>query len=454
MQMKPSIIQPDIHELIESHDFVTLKKAVADMEVHDQAALLSELEGEDLAMVFRLLPQQRAVEVFGDLPVEDREELVGELSTQKVVDIVNEMPPDERTELLEELPGELAKQLLGSLTRDELQVARALLAYPEDSIGRLMTPEYVAVSKAWTVGEVFDHIRHVGHGKETLHVIYVVDDRGRLVDDLRLEQLVLADPAQPIGSLMDEQFACLQASDDRETAGEVFRKYDAIALPVVNKQGVLVGIVTVDDVLDVVAEENTEDFQMMAGVEALESPYFDTPFLQMIRKRLPWLVMLLLAETLTVVALSSFEKLEIIDLAVLAIFVPLINSPAGNAGSQMAGLVIRGLAIREMETHDWRRVLVREILLGLALGVVLGLLGYPTALLFGRPPAVAIAVGLAIGLAVLLANFLGAMLPFFFQRIGLDPAVTSGPFLASLMDVFATLIYFSIAIVTLKMAAG
>lgn len=452
--MKPSIIQPDIHELIEKHDFVTLKQAVADMEVHDQAALLSELEGEDLALVFRLLPQQRAAEVFGDLPVEDREELVGSLSTQRVVDIVNQMPPDERTELLEELPGELAKRLLGSLSRDELQVARALLAYPEDSIGRLMTPEYVAVSQSSTVGEVFEHIRHVGHGKETLHVIYVVDDRGRLVDDLRLEQLVLADPGDAMTSLMDGQFAFLRASDDRETAVELFRKYDAIALPVVNKQGVLVGIVTVDDVLDVVAEENTEDFQMMAGVEALESPYFDTPFFQMVRKRLPWLVMLLLAETLTVVALSSFEQLEIIDLAVLAVFVPLINSPAGNAGSQMAGLVIRGLAIREMETRDWRRVLLREVLLGVLIGAVLGLLGYPTALIFGRPHAVATAVAMAIALAVLLANLLGAMLPFFFQRIGMDPAVTSGPFLASLMDVFATLIYFSIAIVTLKMAAG
>jgi len=438
------------HELIEAKDFATLKASIRQMEVHDLTELLAELEEEDLAVVFRLLPQQDAAEIFGDLPIERQEELLETFSSEKVASILNDMPPDERTELLEELPGALTQGLLSSLRGDQLKIARSLLNYPEDSIGRRMTPEYVAVRPDWDIEKVLLHIRQVGADKETVNVIYVVDDRGKLLDELTLEQLVLADRDAAVRDLMDEQVAVLGAFDDQESAVDEFKKYEAVALPVADSQGVLVGIVTVDDVLDVAEEEDTEDFQKMAGMAALEYSYFGTGFSGMIRKRLPWLVLLLMAQMLTTVALTSFTAVPLF--AALVIFMPLINSPAGNTGSQMAGLMIRGLAVQEMEMRDWWRVLFRETGRGLALGVILAVLGYGAVMLFGRGHGIGLAVALAIISAVTMANLLGSMLPFLFKRIGLDPAVTSAPFIASLMDVSAIMIYFSIAVAVLKLA--
>jgi len=436
-------VQTEIHALIERKDFTTLKSALNSMEIHDLAALLGKLEAEDLALAFRLLGRQNAADIFGDLPIERQEELISMLSSEKVASIVNDMPPDERTELLEELPGELAQRLLGSLRGDELKIARSLLAYPEDSIGRLMTPEYVAVRADWKVEQVLEHLRRVAANTETLNVIYVVNEHGKMLDELRLEQIILAELDEKVSDLMDRQTVALTASQDKETAVELFKKYDAVALPVTDGRGILVGMVTVDDVLDVAEEEGTEDFQKMAGVTPLENSYFQTSYLGMIRKRVPWLVLLLGAQTLTAVALTGFKNM--VEFAVLVIFMPLINSPAGNTGSQMAGLMIRGLAVQEMTPGHWKRVLLREFVQGITLGLILAVIGYGAVTLFGRPPQIALAVALAIAVAVLFANIVGAMLPFFFKRVGLDPAVSSGPFIASLMDVSGILIYFTIA---------
>jgi len=450
--MTESAIQPDVRELIEAKDFAALKSALRSMEIHDLTELIASLDGEDLAVAFRLLPQETATEVFGDLPHERQEELFSNLSSESFAAILNDMPPDERTEFLEELPGELAQRLLRSLRGDELEIARRLLAYPEDSIGRLMTPEYVAVRPDWSIDHVMRHIRKVAEKKETINVIYVVSDRGVLLDELRLEELVLADPDALVEDLMDGQFAALRAHEDREAAVEIFKKYEAVALPVVNNQGILVGIVTIDDVFEVAEEETTEDFQKVTGMGPLEGSYFATGFGGMIRKRLPWLGLLLAAQTCTTIALLGFESLPLF--AVLVLFMPLINSPAGNTGSQMSGLMIRGLVVQEIMLGDWLRVLLRELLRGLALGVILAVLGFIAARTLGvyshRVPTgqvtqIAMAVAIAITTAVTLANVLGAMLPFFFKRIGLDPAVTSGPFIASLMDVSGIVIYFSIA---------
>jgi magnesium transporter len=448
--MVGEVLQPEIHELVEQKNFAALKGVIREMEIHDVTELLSSLEGEDLAMVFRLLPRDEAADIFGDLEIEPQETLLKTLSSEKVAAILNDMPPDERTELLEELPGELAQRLLNTLRGDELKIARSLLAYPEESIGRLMTPEYVAVRPEWTIQQVLEHIRKVAPAKETLNVLYVVDEHWKLLDEVRLDQIVLADPQQTVRHLMDEQVACLEANEDQETAIELFMKYEAVALPVVNSKGVLVGIVTVDDVMEVAEEEDTEDFQKMAGMGALEASYFGTGFLAMLGKRLPWLALLLAAQTMTTIALLGFDKLPVF--AVLVLFVPLINSPAGNTGTQVAGLMIRGLAVAEIELSDWSRVLLRELLRGLALGLMLGALGFAAAWVFSsfahakiEPRRVAMSVSLAIAVAVTLANILGSMLPFLFKRVGLDPAVTSGPFIASLMDVSGILIYFTLA---------
>lgn len=434
--------QTHIQEWIATRQFGRLKEALTGMEVHDLAEMLIDLPSEEeLAVAFRLLPHHVADEVFAYLGSEQQHHLLDTLSNQRVAEIVNEMPPDDRTELLEELPGEVAQQLVNELRGEERKIATALLDYPEDSIGRLMTPEYVAVRAGWTVQKVLEHIRKVAATRETVDVLYVVDERWRLVDTVRLCDLVLAGPEQTIETLMDNQVAYLEVTDDQETAIEMLRKYDEIALPVVDGHGVLVGIVTFDDVMDVQTEETTEDMQMMAGMAALEESYFSAGFGRMLKKRLPWLMLLLLAETGAVMVLAGFEKV----LTLLAMFMPLINATAGNTGSQVAGLMIRGFAVEEIAPADWLRVLARELSRGLLMGVLLAGLGFVVVLAFGRGPAVGLAVAIAMVAAVTLANFIGSMLPFFFRKLGVDPAVTSGPFIACLMDISSILIFFTIA---------
>ena len=449
--MSTSAAQPEIGSLIEAKDFATLKGILRAMEVHDLAELLSDLEGDELAVAFRLLSPDRAAEILAELEPEQQEALITTLSGGKVAEIVGEMAPDDRTELLEELPGQLAQRMLSGLRGEELKITRSLLAYPEDSIGRMMTPEYVAVRADWNVRRVFEHIRAVGKDKETLNVIYVVDDRWKLLDELRLEELVLAEPDETVRGLLDEQVASLSAADDQETAVELFKKYDAVALPVVDGRGILVGIVTHDDVLDVAEEEDTEDMQKMAGMAALEHSYFGTGHFGMVRKRLPWLGMLLAVETIAVIVLYQYEKY----LAMLAMFMPLINATAGNTGNQIAGLMIRGFAVQEVDLADWWRVLLRELGRGVTMGVALGAMACVVVLIFGREGAIAVgdialAAGTAMVIAVVLANVLGSMLPFFFKRVGVDPAVTSGPFIACLMDVTSILVFFSIATLPLR----
>jgi magnesium transporter len=449
--MLQAILKPEIEQLLNDRDFSTIKTMVRELDVHDLAELLDELPDDDRAMVFRLLPLEMAAEVFGDLEIDKQEQLLKVLSSEKTAKILNDMAPDERTELLEELPGQMSQRLLNTLRGEERQVADSLLAYPEDSIGRLMTPEYVAVRAAWSIARVFEHIREVGRQKETLNVLFVVDDRWTLLADVSLEDLVLADPGGKVSDLAGDTPIALAARDDKEASVEMFQKYDAVALPVVDSTGTLVGIVTFDDVMDVAEEETTEDIQKMAGMAALEYSYFATGFGQMFLKRLPWLVMLLMAQMLTTLTLTRFHNLAMF--AVLVIFMPLINSPAGNTGSQIATLMIRGLAVQEIAMRDWLRILGRELARGLLLGVVLAVIGFGAAWFFGTRLEVssddlihmAMAVAIAITVAVTMANVIGAMLPFFFKRVGLDPAVTSGPFIASTMDVLGIVVYFTTA---------
>jgi len=450
-------LQTEIHDLLQARDFAAIKARCASADVPMLVDLLGELEGEDLAMVFRLLPREQAADVFGDLQIERQEALLELLSSEQVAKILNEMPPDERTELLEDLPGQLAQRFMNTLRGDERQIAQNLLAYPEGSIGRLMTPEYVAARAQWSVQRVLEHIRKVGPDKETLSVVFVVDDRWKLLGSVALEKLILAEPDEIVGELMTEQIVALYPREDDEECVEIFRKYDAVVLPVTDAAGTLVGIVTVDDVMEVAEEETTEDFQRMAGMGPLEYSYFSTGFGAMILKRLPWLVMLLMAQMLTTLALTSFQVVPLF--AALVIFMPLINSPAGNAGSQMAGLMLRGMAVQEVAIADWHRVLGRELLRGLAIGIILAGVGYAAAWLFGpmleqgqhtlNIRAIALSVAVAIVAAVTLANVAGAMLPFFFKTVGLDPAVTSGPFIASMMDVMGIIIYFTTASILL-----
>ena len=379
------------------------------------------------------------------------------LAQADVAELLNDMAPDDRTHLLEELPASVTNQMLALLTAEERAVAISLLGYPEDSIGRLMTPDYVKVRPDWTVERVLDHIRQYGRDSETLSTIYVVDDQDVLLDDIRIRNILLASAETRIAELMDNKFVALKAADDQETAVSVFRREDLTALPVTDSSGTLIGIVTVDDVLDVAEAEATEDIQKIGGVEVLDRPFMQIGLTRMIRKRAGWLIILFLGEMLTATAMGFFEA-QIAQAVVLALFVPLVISSGGNSGSQAATLVIRALALGELGLRDWSRVLGREILAGFALGLLLGAIGFLRIALWStffkaygeHWFEVGLTVGVALVGVVLWGTVVGSMLPFVLQRIGLDPATSSAPFVATLVDVTGLVIYFSAAILILR----
>jgi magnesium transporter len=305
------------------------------------------------------------------------------MAQDDVAALLNDMAPDDRTHLLEELPAAVTKQLLSLLTPEERTVAVSLLGYPEDSIGRLMTPDYVSIRQNWTIEQVLAHIRTHGQDSETLSAIYVVDEQGVLIDSLRIQRILLAGSETRVSDLLDHRVVALKASDDQETAISIFRREDCTALPVTDSSGVLIGIVTVDDVIDVAESEATEDIQKIGGVAALDEPFLQIPLARLIKKRANWLVILFFGELLTATAMGLFEK-EIERAVVLTLFVPLIISSGGNSGSQASTLVIRALALEEIRLRDWWHVMRREVLAGLALGSILGAIGF-LRIAVGRP---------------------------------------------------------------------
>ncbi len=449
-------LKPEYEELIRLKDWESLRSACEDLDPPDIAEVLEDLPPEDSGVIFRLLPRDVAGVVFEYLPIEQQAELVGALGSEQLVNVLNEMAPDDRTRLLEELPAEVTKRVLTTLRPEELKVARQLLGYPEKSAGRYMTPEYMAVRPTMTAGEALDHIRRHGRDRETLNVIYVTDEKGLLLDDLRLSTLVMTDPNTVVSQLSDRQLLSIPANAAGKEVVAAFEKYDRVALPVTDTRGVLVGIITVDDVLDVAEEQATEDIQRLGGLEALDAPYLDIGLFQMIKKRGGWLAILFLGEMLTATAMSYFEH-EIARAVVLALFIPLIISSGGNSGSQATSLIIRALAVRELALKDWWRVLRRELVSGLALGLLLGTIGMTRIMLWPSRVAlygeyymmVALTVAVSLVGVVLFGSLCGAMLPFILRRVGLDPATASAPFVATLVDVSGLVIYFSVASVIL-----
>ena len=448
---------PEIQEMVDSRDFKGLREAMVEFAPADAADLLINLKPEDRAVVFRVLPAALAADIFEYLEHDAQEELLHGLAQNTVAEMLNAMAPDDRTALLEELPGSVTKQLIGLLTPDERRIATQLLGYPEESVGRLMTPDYVAIRDSWTMTEVLDHLRRDGRDSETMNILYVVDERGRLIDDIRLREVVLAPADRKVAEIADYAVVSLHAIDDQEEAVRAFERYDRTALPVVDGQGFLVGIVTVDDILDVAQEEATEDIHKIGGVQALEEPYLDTGFFSLVRKRALWLCVLFLGELLTTSAMAHFEE-ELERALVLALFIPLIISSGGNSGSQAATLIIRALSIGEVTLGHWWRIMRREVMAGLALGSVLGVIGFLRVVIasqFGDtygPHYVLVGITVSVTLVgiVLWGTVSGSMLPLLLRRMGFDPAVSSAPFVATLVDVTGLVIYFSVAVVILR----
>ncbi len=448
-----NLLGPELAELIAQRDFTALREILCDFPAPDIAEIFYDLAPGDEAVLLRLLPRELAAEVFEHLPVEDQEKMLQALGSEQVAQILNDIAPDDRTALLQELPAAATQKLLALLNPAERKIATDLLGYPEHSIGRRMTPEYVAIQQNWTVAEVFARLRQEEHKRDAMNQLYVVDNKGRLVDYVRLRNIVVAPPQMPVLELLENQQLCLRAADDQETAVTAFKKYDVTMLPVVDSNEVLVGVVTVDDVLDVAETEATEDIQKLGGMEALDAPYLKIGMFSMVKKRAGWLSALFLGEMLTASAMSHFEG-ELASAIVLGSFIPLIISSGGNSGSQATSLIIRAMAVRDVTLRDWWRVMSREILAGLALGCVLAVLGVIRILTwqylglknYGQHFAlIAATVGCSLIGVVLFGSLAGAMLPFVLRRLGFDPAVSSAPFVATLVDVTGLIIYFTVA---------
>jgi magnesium transporter len=443
--------------ILHARDYGRLRDVLRNRHAGEVAELLTTLTIEDQVVVFRVLPRKDAAAVFEYLSQDAMESLLKAMAQEDIAALLNNMAPDDRTQFLEELPATATRQLLSLLTPAERSVASTLLGYPERSVGRLMTPNYVAVREHWSVQEVLDYVRNHGQDSETLNVIYVVDDQGLLIDDVQIRQFLLAPLDKRVVELMDRRFVTLTATDDQDAAVAVFRQYDRTALPVTDTAGMLIGIVTIDDVLDVAEATATREIQRIGGSEALDEPYMETPFWQMVQKRAGWLTALFIGEMLTATAMGVFE-VEISKAVVLTLFIPLIISSGGNSGSQASTLVIRALALGEVGLADWWRVMRREVFAGLALGSILAVIGFSRIALWSAFSTiygehwllVAITVALSLIGVVLWGTLSGSLLPLLLRRLGFDPATSSAPFVATLVDVTGLVIYFSVALVVLR----
>ena len=453
----PPSLSEQFESIIHLEDKLRIREFLNNQNISDVADLVDEFD-EYASQIIGNMSTHRAASVFKILDFPVQKDIIQELPPLKSAELLNELPADDRTAFLEELPSEVVKELIKTLDPEERRITLALLGYPEGSVGRLMTPDYIAVNSDWTMAEVLEHIREVGRESETIDVIYVVNDKGEFVDDMRIRDVIMTSPERVVSEIIDYRFIALNVNDDQEVANQTFKMNNRVALPVTDDNNLLLGIVTIDDVLWVANEEFSEDIQRIGGTEALDEPYLEMPIFKLFRKRVIWMVVLFIGEMLTATAMGYFED-EIAKAVVLALFVPLIISSGGNSGSQASTLIIQAMAVGEITISDWWRVLRREIISGLLLGSVLGIIGFARVVLWSQffPDvygdhylALGAVVGISLTGVVLWGTLSGSMLPIFLKRTGADPAVSSAPFVATLVDVTGLIIYFSVAYLLLR----
>jgi len=452
LELDEILIQEQFEEVIASDDKLTIQNFLNDQNISDVAELIYENEDYE-TQIISLLSINRASSVFKILELSTQKRIIKNLPVIKTTELLNELPVDDRVAFLEELPTSIVRDLIKTLDPDERRDTLELLGYPENSMGRIMTPDYVYVYEENTVAEVIQTIRKHARGSETIDVIYVINDKGELLDHIRIRDFILAEPDTKVNQIMDGRFIALHVNDDQESASEVFKMNNRVALPVIDDNNILLGIVTIDDILWVAEEEFSEDIQKIGGTEALDEPYLDMPFWKLIGKRAPWLVILFAGELLTASAMSFFED-EIKQVLVLNMLVPLIISSGGNTGSQASTLIIQAMAKAEITISDWVTIFKRELKSGIVLGGILGLVGflrtymwsYVEPHLYGTHTfLLAMVTGVSVLGVVLWGTLAGSMLPIFLKRMKFDPATSSAPFVATLVDVTGIIIYFSVA---------
>lgn len=456
-EMEEISLQQQLEEVIASENKLAIQDFLNSQNISDVAELIYENADYETQIISHL-SIHRAASVFKILDPAEQKRIIKDLPAFTSAELLNELPADDRVAFLEELPNNTVRELIKTLNPEERKITLELLGYPENSVGRLMTPEYVYVYEYNTVKEVIETIRRYGTNSETIDVIYVINEKGELLDDIRIRDIILASPEVKVNELMDDRFIALNANDDQEKANEVFKMNNRVALAVTDDNNILLGIVTIDDVLWIANEEFSEDIQKIGGTEALEEPYLDIGIFKLVKKRASWLVILFLGEMLTATAMQFFEA-EIETATVLALFIPLIMSSGGNSGSQASTLIIQAMALGELTITDWWKVMRRELVSGFLLGIILGSIGFLRILFWQQLHIYDYGVyWLLIGATiffslvgiVLWGSLMGSMLPIILKKLKLDPATSSAPFVATLVDVTGIVIYFSVAYFFLK----
>ena len=444
------LFKPEIEEMIEGREWQDLKELLPELPEPDLADLLVEIGEKRRIVILRLLPRDLLPEVFSYLDAGVKEDLLHALTDEETRLILAGLTPDDRTDFLEELPGQAIQKVLNMLTPEDRQEALQLLGYPAESVGRLMTPDYVAVHPEWTVGQALDQIREKGMDSETINLIYVTNIEGKLIGVMSLRRLILAKPHERVERLMEDTIISIPALADREEAVQKIRRYDIVALPVINAGGIMLGIVTIDDLFDVAEEEVTEDFQKSAAVNPLKTSYRESSVLSLYGKRVIWLAALLGISIVTTNIISSQEETLSYFIA-LAFFIPLLIGTGGNTGAQSSTLMIRAMATGDIRDRQWVGAVMREIGIGCLLGMTMGAASLPLGFFMGGWQ-VALIVSLAMVAIVVASSILGVVLPLILQRFNVDPAVASNPLIASIMDIIGLMIYFSIAAAILTLA--
>jgi magnesium transporter len=434
----------EVDELLQGDDLDLIDRWLVQADMVEIAEELARLPRERRAVPFRLLAKDRALEVFEQLDPSVQQELLEGLRDANVRQIFEGMDPDDRARLTEEMPAKVARRLLAGLPPNERRLTATLLGYPEDSAGRLMSPEVASLRSGMRVGDALERLRRIGHSAETIYALPVTDDRRRLVGVLGLRTLVLADPEASVGDLMDTDVYSARVDTDQEVVARLMREADLIALPIVDHEDRLVGIVTVDDAMEVLEEEETEDVARAGGAEPLGRPYMSTSVLQIARSRVVWLLVLIVAATLTVRVLDVFEE-TLAQLTTLALFIPLLIGTGGNTGAQAATTVTRAIALGEVRFTDLAVVILREARVGLLLGGMLGALAFVPAWLFTGNRDIATVISVTLLAICTMAAFTGSLLPLIAKRVGVDPAVMSAPFITTLVDASGLIVYFLVA---------
>lgn len=434
----------DFQTYFDNKNWRGLKQTLNEFDSIQIAEILEDLNEEEEIIVFRLLSREQAKEVFQLLSQDKQEEIIDGIAhnVQNLSNLLNDIEPDDRTAFFEELPGKVSLKLIQLLSPKEKDITVQLLGYPQDSVGRLMTPEYVAIKANYTVEKAFKHIRKFGRDSETLNVIYIIDDDRKLIDDIKIKELILAEPEEKVVDLIDSRFVALNVMDDQETAIKAFSDYDRVALPVINDEGILLGIVTFDDIMDVAEEESTEDFHKFGSIQsAITNPLKEGVF-SLYKNRIVWLMALVFMNVFSGAAISHFENL-IQTVVSLVFFLPLLIDSAGNAGSQSATLMIRSLAVGDVELKDWYKLIWKELLVSVLLGVTMAVAASLVASF--RAPDIILVLFITMVLIVITGSLVGLLLPFIFTKLKLDPATASAPLITSIADICGVIIYFSVA---------